>query len=396
LETEFEKNFVAQKEELENEFQKELEILNSEKVRFQKELEILNATLQKYDEVERERKEAEEKRLEIERLAKLEAERVEKELLREYLVWSGKEFKDFGDLGSEETFLSAIQKSLVQGEFEKTVDFQKRIQANQNDILNSWLGEQKILSMSYDADREEFLVLMNYNISFSFPVPISVAKEFRENVENLNILFSEKEGNLSIVGAEQIYKNILYKSEFVIDFTKERREAKAFLKYPRKYSRNSNGVVSDGYGLEWDDSQDAKLDFSRAETYCENLVLDSKSDWRLPNRKELWYLAERSGNLPAINSTFQNSSNSIYWSSDEVSWEKGKIWVTDFSNGLDLRRLKSDVFHTRCVRGESFYKIDFYRKDDTVFDERNGLAWADIESEDMEWGEAISYCENLV
>jgi hypothetical protein len=124
--------------------------------------------------------------------------------------------------------------------------------------------------------------------------------------------------------------------------------------------------------------------------------LDSKSDWRLPNRKELWYLAERSGNLPAINSTFQNSSNSIYWSSDEVSWEKGKIWVTDFSNGLDLRRLKSDVFHTRCVRGESFYKIDFYRKDDTVFDERNGLAWADIESEDMEWGEAISYCENLV
>jgi hypothetical protein len=449
LEIEFEKNFIAQKEELEKEFQKELEILNSEKagfqkeleilnsekagfqkeleilnsekagfqkeleilnsekarfqkeleilnsekIGFQKELEILNATLQKYDEVERERKDAEEKRLEIEKLAKLEAERVEKELLREYLVWSGREFKDFGDLSSEETFLSAIQKSLVQGEFEKTVDFQKRIKANQNDILNSWLGEQKILSMSYDADREEFLVLMNYNISFSFPIPISVAKEFRENVENLNILFSEKEGNISIVGAEQVYKNISYKSEFLIDFTKERREAKAFLKYPRKYSRNSNGVVSDGYGLEWDDSKDTKLDFSGAEAYCENLVLDSKSDWRLPNRKELWYLAERNGSSP------QNSS--VFWSGDEVSSENGKVWVVDFSNGLDYWRLKSDVFYTRCVRGESFYKIDFYkidfyRKGDTVFDKRNGLAWADIESEDMEWEEAISYCENMV
>jgi hypothetical protein len=152
-----------------------------------------------------------------------------------------------------------------------------------------------------------------------------------------------------------------------------KREARAFLKYPRKYSRNSNGVVSDGYGLEWqDNTKSFKGNFDEAENYCQNLRLDGKTDWRLPSNKELWYLADRSRANPAISPTFRNVENKKYWT-NQIAHYDGEQWQVNFEDGFGYSDSKSSNFNTRYVRGESFYEnIDFQRKGNLIFDNTNG------------------------
>ncbi|UMB52812.1 DUF1566 domain-containing protein [Lutibacter sp. A64] len=54
-------------------------------------------------------------------------------------------------------------------------------------------------------------------------------------------------------------------------------------------TNNGDGTISDlSTGLMWQKTDDSTLrDWSTSLTYAENLTLGSKSDWRLPNAKEL-------------------------------------------------------------------------------------------------------------
>ena len=123
----------------------------------------------------------------------------------------------------------------IRGEFEKTVDFKKRVneasrkvtRANflneaiefyRQEAINS-VSPKDISLKAYDADEETFLVdILGYG-SFDLPVPISVAPKFKENFDssnftNLDLIFKDNKfiiSNFEIDGhTYSIRKNVKY------------------------------------------------------------------------------------------------------------------------------------------------------------------------------------------
>ncbi|MBT5934648.1 DUF1566 domain-containing protein [Sulfurimonas sp.] len=68
-------------------------------------------------------------------------------------------------------------------------------------------------------------------------------------------------------------------------------------------------------GLIWEDSyatQGIKKDLSEAKVYCKELKLDGKSDWRLPNIKELYSIVDTNKFNPSIKNGFKNIVSYYY------------------------------------------------------------------------------------
>ncbi len=91
--------------------------------------------------------------------------------------------------------------------------------------------------------------------------------------------------------------------------------------------------------------------------YCENLVLGSFSDWRLPNPKELERLVDLSTSNPAIDTaSFPNTANGFYWTSSTcVGCHKFKAFAYNFSDGelyfgVKYKDGNYPENYTRCVR----------------------------------------------
>ena len=67
-----------------------------------------------------------------------------------------------------------------------------------------------------------------------------------------------------------------------------------------------NGTIKDNYtGLVWQKIQSSNaMTWDEALAYAENLTLAGKSDWRLPNIKELQSLNDVTLSKPSFNKTF--------------------------------------------------------------------------------------------
>ncbi len=81
----------------------------------------------------------------------------------------------------------------------------------------------------------------------------------------------------------------------------------------RSYSKNSENTVKDNYtSLIWTkkDSKEAK-NWNKAVEYCQNLVLDGSNSWRLPTKKELFYLIDSNKFAPAIDTKYFNIHKSL-------------------------------------------------------------------------------------
>jgi len=117
------------------------------------------------------------------------------------------------------------------------------------------------------------------------------------------------------------------------------------------YIAGTNTVVDQGTGLEWQKSDDAiPRTWQDALAYCENLSLSSRTDWRLPNIRELKSIVDESRYYPAIDPVF-TSQLSSYWSATTVTDAPGtSAWHVHFGNGDDIWDLKGKTHHVRCVR----------------------------------------------
>ena len=134
---------------------------------------------------------------------------------------------------------------------------------------------------------------------------------------------------------------------------------------------SDDGTVSDGQtGLMW--AQCAQ-GLSGAEctgtatmhTWSQALTLTqatsdtlNRTDWRLPNIKELQSLVERSCNNPAINETvFPNtiptSDSTFFWSASPDSDTADFAWVVGFSDGSAGNNFRINERSVRLVRGVS-------------------------------------------
>jgi len=90
--------------------------------------------------------------------------------------------------------------------------------------------------------------------------------------------------------------------------------------------------------------------WQRALQAAESTVFAGRSDWRLPNQKELQSLVERRCTTPAINLTAFPNTYYWYWSSSPVANYNYNAWIVAADYGYDGWDYKGDSHAVRLVR----------------------------------------------
>lgn len=180
---------------------------------------------------------------------------------------------------------------------------------------------------------------------------------------------------------------------------------------------------TDGIGdLDYDD----KLSQSEAVTYCEDLSLSGRSDWRLPSLKESYSLILFSGTdasgyngtdtsvlIPFLNPIFdwafgdldnvnstdriidaQYASSTLYVSTTFVN--NPTMFGVNFVDGrIKGYPLNTKRFYVRCVTDNTDYGINNFvdNGDQTISDNATGLMWQKNDTEPANWDAAVAQCE---
>jgi hypothetical protein len=127
------------------------------------------------------------------------------------------------------------------------------------------------------------------------------------------------------------------------------------------YTRDdaTNIVTDNSTYLQWEDdanvSDRTKLkNFSEATEYCTNLTLGGYTNWRVPNIKELMYIANRGRSNPAIDDSVFTSvgigSGTFYWSATPEIANTNNMWAVQFSFGDNKPLFNGLNLFVRCVR----------------------------------------------
>ena len=171
---------------------------------------------------------------------------------------------------------------------------------------------------------------------------------------------------------------------------------------PLSYTDNGDETITDNNtGLIWEkEFIGDEYTWSEAAAHCEYLTLASKSDWRLPNTRELFSIVNYGTDEPAIDESYFpdiGSYSSSHWASDGYQGNTDDAWDVNFEYGDVNKNPKTDTNYVRCVRDGETVNDDYTDNDDgTVTDHVTGLIWQQADDDEMrEWEEALSYCEGL-
>jgi len=122
----------------------------------------------------------------------------------------------------------------------------------------------------------------------------------------------------------------------------------------KRFKENGDGTIYDSLtGLVWQKVQSTTLmTWEEALNYVSGLVLASKSDWRLPNIKELQSLNDEKLYKPSFNKDFFTDINSgNYWSSTTLLNASTKAWDINIDYGIVSYNEKTNKENVLCVRG---------------------------------------------
>ena len=124
------------------------------------------------------------------------------------------------------------------------------------------------------------------------------------------------------------------------------------------YTDNGDGTVTDNRtGLMWlkdanNYNSGALQTWEEALSGCESFSYVGYSDWRLPNRRELFSIVKFEGSAPFIDTTyFLNTSSYYYWTSTTFVPNTTRALVVVFSNGTVCTGFKPYAYYVRPVRG---------------------------------------------
>ena len=123
------------------------------------------------------------------------------------------------------------------------------------------------------------------------------------------------------------------------------------------YTDIGNETVTDiKTGLVWQKGDDGTTrNWETALSYCEGLTLGGKTDWRLPNIKELSSIVDYTKSTFTIDdafSTLLNSSSIDYWSSTTYMSSTSIKWAVSFYNSPWIAGSNANGYYVRCVQGE--------------------------------------------
>jgi len=123
------------------------------------------------------------------------------------------------------------------------------------------------------------------------------------------------------------------------------------------FTDNGNGTITDNFtGLIWQKvTSTATMTWEEALSYANTLSLAGKSDWRIPNVKELQSLNDEKLSKPSFNKTyFPNVLSGNYWSSTTLlSQTPVQAWDINVDYGIVSYNDKSVKEYVICVRGGS-------------------------------------------
>ena len=120
-------------------------------------------------------------------------------------------------------------------------------------------------------------------------------------------------------------------------------------------SESQNIVIDNNTHKEWQNSDEVGLIYftwSEAIEYCERLVLDDKSDWRVPKINEIYYILNRDdSSLNNYYSLFKShESTQGYWGVETYQPNSVNSWVLYFGNGDSFITAKDTYQSVRCIR----------------------------------------------
>ncbi|PCJ43179.1 MAG: hypothetical protein COA99_07820 [Moraxellaceae bacterium] len=208
------------------------------------------------------------------------------------------------------------------------------------------------------------------------------------------------------------------------------------------YFSNADGTtVRDNItSLTWQQSSDSngdgsinyadKMLQSDAVIYCDNLTLDSRSDWRLPSIKEAYSLILFSGKDPSSYSGTDTSTLTPFlhgtfdWAFGDTTTTAGinagdriidaqyassTLYVSTTMNndnsmfGVNyvdgrIKGYPSDIkeFYVRCVAGNKQYGVNNFTDngDNTISDSATNLMWQEDDGDSTDWDAAVTACES--
>ncbi|WP_428564298.1 MAG: DUF1566 domain-containing protein [Solidesulfovibrio sp. DCME] len=124
------------------------------------------------------------------------------------------------------------------------------------------------------------------------------------------------------------------------------------------YAVNPDGITvrDTTTGLVWERAgSDAFMNWKDAMAWCEAQDTAGKTDWRLPNKKELETLVYDAGVPPlAIAPEFiEPSTGRRYWSGSPFVGPRNESWTIhfDYAKGVYIGNLRESRYYVRCVRG---------------------------------------------
>lgn len=121
------------------------------------------------------------------------------------------------------------------------------------------------------------------------------------------------------------------------------------------FSDNGNGTITDNYtGLIWQKTQSGStLTWEEALVYATGLSLAGKSDWRIPNIKELQSLNDEKLAKPSFNKTFfPNILSGNFWSSTSQVNSPTRAWDINVDYGIVSYTEKTVKENVLCVSGK--------------------------------------------
>jgi len=194
----------------------------------------------------------------------------------------------------------------------------------------------------------------------------------------------------------------------------------SYLINPPSLTDNGDGTVTDNLtGLVWEqqtaENEPALYTYSNAISYCENLTLGGRSDWRVPTRKEYSTVLNYGRVSPSLDIAYfpyytgSDSGVVYYWTASPYYPDLTKVWTVQIAFGLIEQEPPPDIappleIKVRCMSGPAEPAASYTGNGDgTVTDNVTGLMWGqktdDGGPQDKDnvytWKDALAYCENL-